>query len=123
MSCSIAFVQQGLLNLTASPDGENQGTFLFEPDNLCFQGHFPNNPILPGVVQIMAACMVAAHNTNLVLGRVKRSKFTRVVNPKELVCVAVRLHPQATVTLAKCVLTVESEECAVMTLELIPQDN
>ena len=114
--------------ITTANDGALQGVFCFPQEFIAFQGHFPGNPLLPGVVQIMMSVHVAAHGTNLALKEVKRCKFTRPVRPQERVIVSATLKPgekspsdmhhigvQANVS-----LSVDNVLCAAMTLVLQP---
>ena len=64
-------------------------TFCFAPDFVGFQGHFPGEPILPGVVQLMAGSAAAMEATGKQLKPkgVSRAKFTRRVVPDETLVV------------------------------------
>lgn len=49
-----------------------------------FQGHFPNNPVMPGVLIIEAmtqACQVLAGGPQLKLSRLKKVRFREMVKP------------------------------------------
>ncbi|MDR1696577.1 MAG: hypothetical protein LBR69_08150 [Endomicrobium sp.] len=64
----------------------NGGVFEFfiDKDFTAFQGHFPDNPVLPGIVQIEIAlfCVKNFLNKNdAVLKEVKKVKFVKPVLP------------------------------------------
>jgi 3-hydroxymyristoyl/3-hydroxydecanoyl-(acyl carrier protein) dehydratase len=70
----------------------------FDPDDLFFEGHYPGNPIVPGVLLIK--WMVGAINilikVNLMNKTVKEYKineikFKRVIHPKDLATLKVAL--------------------------------
>lgn len=67
-------------------DGELAARMTAEAESPWFSGHFPDNPILPGVAQLkMVADLVAAAGKNL--GRLvglSRVKFRKIVRPGEL---------------------------------------
>ena len=50
-----------------------------------FSGHFPDNPILPGIAQLHMTAEVIARSTgeHLCIQRVSRVKFKRIVRPDE----------------------------------------
>lgn len=50
-----------------------------------FSGHFPDNPILPGIAQIkMAVDLITQHGTgNMRLTGLSRIKFRKIVRPEE----------------------------------------
>jgi 3-hydroxymyristoyl/3-hydroxydecanoyl-(acyl carrier protein) dehydratase len=54
-------------------------------DSLWFSGHFPGNPILPGVAQLeMAATTIArSYGKNLYVARLSRVKFKSLAHPGE----------------------------------------
>ena len=63
-----------------SPVAPVSGTLIIAADHPAFAGHFPGNPMLPGVVLlelILAAAGIAA------IGGVTRLKFLRPVGPGE----------------------------------------
>ena len=96
-----------------NPAGEVTAAFCFSPEFRGFQGHFPGNPVLPGIVQILMAEVTAGRENSRVLAEVARCKFLRPVLPGE------RVHVTATPAGTEkwtCDLTVGEERCALMTL-------
>ena len=69
------------------------GTFVFQPDFPCFQGHFPDQAILPGIIQMAAVRSLAnkALNQQLVPTAAKRIKFRGHIQPKERISITVNL--------------------------------
>ena len=69
------------------------GTFVFQPDFPCFQGHFPDQPILPGIIQMAAVRSLAikALNRQLVPTATGRIKFRGFIQPKEQMSITVNL--------------------------------
>ena len=92
--------------------GVMEATFLFPPSFIGFQGHFPEQPILPGIVQVMAAVYTASRGAQNQLQCIKRCKFTRPVVPGEPVHVAVTIEPQGTLWQAQAELSVNGVPCA-----------
>jgi 3-hydroxyacyl-[acyl-carrier-protein] dehydratase len=69
-----------------SSNGSCQARLAFPPDFVGFQGHFPDNPVLPGVCLIEAVLGVleTAQGTMLRLRRVASAKFREPVKPGQL---------------------------------------
>jgi 3-hydroxymyristoyl/3-hydroxydecanoyl-(acyl carrier protein) dehydratase len=70
----------------ARPD-EVRIELVVPPTHLFFQGHFPEAPLLPGVVQLTWAVALARHHLPI-LGEfvgVNALKFMRVIQPNQLV--------------------------------------
>jgi 3-hydroxyacyl-[acyl-carrier-protein] dehydratase len=57
----------------------------FNKDHVVFGGHFPGNPIVPGVVQvqILKDLLENTLHKKVFLNRVKSIKFLNVINPVE----------------------------------------
>ena len=70
------------------------GTFVFQPDFPCFQGHFPDQAILPGIIQMAAVRSLAikALNRQLVPTATGRIKFRGFIQPKEQISITVNLE-------------------------------
>ncbi|MDR3089478.1 MAG: hypothetical protein LBU39_06635 [Desulfobulbaceae bacterium] len=68
-----------------------ESEWLVPADSIWFSGHFPDNPIVPGVAQVeMAARAIAGcSGKNLYVSRLSRVKFKALVRPGE------RLHMTA----------------------------
>lgn len=57
--------------------------FVLSTDSLCFQGHFPNYPIVPGIVQIMMAEIAISEikQEECIIKEVKMCKFVKTISP------------------------------------------
>ncbi|MBI3881403.1 MAG: beta-hydroxyacyl-ACP dehydratase [Verrucomicrobia bacterium] len=77
--------------------GERVFEFRFGPDDPTFAGHFPTQPILPGVFQLEIARLAAewALGGPLAVREVSRAKFQRPIRPGELVRVSLKLSEEA----------------------------
>ena len=66
--------------------------FTVPADSPWFSGHFPGNPILPGVAQLemVAAAIGESSGKNLYVARLGRVKFKNLVRPGERLCIAAR---------------------------------
>ena len=80
------FQEPFVLNERRTADGW-EADMVFDPDASYFQGHFPEFPILAGVVQLGTAHHFAEQllKRSLPLKTVKKMKFTGVVRPGEIV--------------------------------------
>ena len=96
-----------------NPAGEVTASFCFPPDFTGFQGHFPGNPVLPGIVQILMAEVTAGRGNDPALKEVARCKFLRPVSPGENVSVTATPAGEEKWT---CDLRAGEEFCARMTL-------
>ena len=69
----------------ADEDGARLCRWTFPPDSVCFQGHFPEIPILPGVAQIFfAERLLLRHHPDFPRpALLKRFKFQRIIRPSE----------------------------------------
>lgn len=58
-----------------------------------FQGHFPGNPVMPGVLIIeameQAAQILFTDNTNLKLSQIKKARFRKMVKPGDQLIIKV----------------------------------
>ena len=95
------------------PAGDVTAVFCFSPDFRGFQGHFPGNPVLPGIVQILMAEVTAGRGNDPALKEVARCKFLRPVSPGERVSVTAAPAGEGQWI---CDLNTGGERCALMTL-------
>ena len=65
------------------------GKYLFKDDFIGFSGHFPGYPILPAVVQLIAAqCLIEEQKGHgLVLFSVQNAKFLKEIRPGDEISV------------------------------------
>lgn len=82
-------VQQKFPRVVSRIDDFPQHRLLIDisPELDCFKGHFPGNPILPGVTQLHWAVCVSRfiYGFNEVPGEVKRLKFRNIIAPPRIV--------------------------------------
>lgn len=51
-------IEQSMLGLQESSQEGGEARFLFPPEFIGFNGHFPERPILPGVCKVQAALLI-----------------------------------------------------------------
>ncbi len=77
--------------------GDQQITaqFCFSGDLDLFAGHFPGNPILPGIVQIEMVKFIVeqAHGNNFWIRSIKKTKFASLVQPDTPIHLSISLTP------------------------------
>lgn len=73
-----------ILAVKQSPDSIT-ARLSVDPDLKCFNGHFPSEPVLPGIIQTHWAVQIAraAFDFSLQPQRIKRLKFKQVVVPPQ----------------------------------------
>lgn len=93
--------------------------YVFTKECPFFEGHFPDNPLLPAIVQVMVVCHALSQQGNYQLHKVRRAKFMRPVRPQS------PLSLQATYSVAstglcqvKSELSTPEGACAHIVLEL-----
>ncbi|MBU1230981.1 MAG: hypothetical protein KKA55_05985 [Proteobacteria bacterium] len=94
--------------------------YIFGPDFVGFDGHFPNRPVLPALVQLMAGshCAVEACGEDTAPIGVTRAKFLRPVQPGQPITVRVRLTSKESAWLAFVTIDVLGEAVSTFQLSL-----
>ena len=66
----------------------------FPPDSPWFSGHFPGEPILPGIAQIalVEAAIQQVNGRQWRVGAVKRTRFKQIIEPNDLVDILIEPH-------------------------------
>jgi len=72
-----------------SKTGSISANFTFPANFIGFDGHFPENPILPGICQIQCVLVVLSEemNTEVRVSEVQRARFLNTVIPGEEILV------------------------------------
>jgi 3-hydroxymyristoyl/3-hydroxydecanoyl-(acyl carrier protein) dehydratase len=76
-------LQSCLSQLGAGEAGDSSAVFSFSPEFSGFKGHFPGNPVLPGVCLIQAVLVLLAEQkrTPVTLKRIVSAKWFAPVKP------------------------------------------
>lgn len=82
------------LSISRDNDGRIIGKFRFDNRLSLFQGHFPGNPILPGIFQIemVRYCLEQYLKTSLHLSMVRKTKFSSLIHPDVVVSVEITIN-------------------------------
>jgi len=89
-------IKASMREVAVDADGRRSAVFLFQPDFIGFQGHFPDRAVLPGICKILAtlilceACGAVAYR----LQEVRSAKFMAPVGCGEEVRVDCRMAPE-----------------------------
>ncbi len=96
-------------------------SFRFAPDFLGFSGHFPGYPILPAVLQVLLAQMVAEalFAQPLRVISLTRAKFVRQLRPAEKIDVRLDCRKHDDTLRCAVTLQVETEKAASFSLLLV----
>ena len=105
-------------------DGGHELVFRFGKGFTGFSGHFPDHPVLPAFVQLLAAqCALQIHSArNWNLRRVERSKFLKIILPDEPVTVRWQEQPQDGDVRCSFTLLVNDQKAAVFTLDFAVEE-
>ncbi|BDH44690.1 hypothetical protein TUM12370_07340 [Salmonella enterica subsp. enterica serovar Choleraesuis] len=104
-----------------SSAGESEVTtaqFCFGEDFIGFRGHFPGNPVLPGIAQIMLAQYTATRGRSGQLARVVKCKFTSNIKPLDNVEVQTTATSTEGASRYKATVTANGTRCATMVFDL-----
>lgn len=104
------------------PDGSVRQRYVFGPDFPGFSGHFPGRPILPAVLQIMAANQLveAATGQRLSPSAIERAKFVHPIVPGAVVEITCRRLPGAAADLWETRIDSDRQAAASFFLTLRP---
>ncbi len=77
-----------------SGQGNIRAVIDFQKEHPIFMGHFPGNPVVPGVcmIQIVKEILEQEENTSLRLAAADNVKFLAVINPRKTARVRVVIH-------------------------------
>lgn len=83
--CYGTLIDEGIRSCSQNEQGEIVAAFSFSPDSRVFAGHFPGNPILPGVYQLEALKRIIERvlNCSCRLKKVGSIKFFQPILPDQ----------------------------------------
>ncbi len=94
--------------------------YVFPPTFSGFRGHFPRNPVLPAIIQLMMAreSIIEHLGQDLLVTKVTRAKFQKVVAPDIPVTVVWTLSEQEGASICKCILETEGNRVSSFIMSL-----
>lgn len=117
-------IQESGRPLQLNEDGFHKD-FIFTAEFIGFDGHFPGNPIVPGVVQLMAGAVSAmeAAGKQLSVKSVSRSKFLKQIGPDDRLTVRGKLKHKSDNIVASITIVCGDETAASFTLTMVEDHN
>jgi 3-hydroxyacyl-[acyl-carrier-protein] dehydratase len=107
-------------NMNRSEENEISADIRVPSDSPWFEGHFPGEPILPGVAQIgmVFDAIRKAHNQELKVSSARRVRFKRIIRPDDqLKIIAVPLKQETDSYSFRILIQDETVCSGVMTVE------
>lgn len=98
--------------------------YRFAPGFIGFSGHFPDNPILPAIVQVCAAVSLAEEEGGKAvrLAAVRSAKFLSPIRPGEEVSIQCRRRVDSGEDIYDATLSVEGKTSAAFQLRLAEEE-
>lgn len=95
-------------------------TYVFSASFPGFQGHFPQNPILPAILQLVTARESIAEQMgrDVLITGVKQAKFRRIVTPDTPITVIWTLNEKDDGLHSSCILETEGNPVSSFALTL-----
>ena len=118
-------IAQHMSGLDAVAEDEATATFLFPRDFIGFQGHFPGEPILPGVCEIEAVLVMLGtlKSQQLRLMAIKLAKFKAPVGSDEEIEIRCEIkREEGHVLLVKASVSAADGEKALLWIEAGVED-
>ena len=115
-----------LTEMNRSEENEISADINVPPDSPWFDGHFPGEPILPGVAQIgmVLDAIRNARNQDLKISSVRRVRFKRIIKPDDRLKIIATPLKQAVDSYSFRILIGDETVCSgVMTVEELNKGN
>lgn len=124
MGCS-QDLENSEISILKENDRQIMATFLFKKSLEFFKGHFPGNPILPGIFQIemVKYILEKSLNTPLCLQSVKKTKFSNLIHPDTAVKVEITINRvEKTLVDVKAIVKIKNVIAGKINLNLTKQN-
>ena len=94
--------------------------YLFSPSFLGVQGHFPGQPVLPAIVQIMIfrESIIQQLSQELEIVQINRAKFIKVIGPNTPLVAVWKTKNTGNAYSCECLLEAEGQRASSFTLTL-----
>lgn len=113
-------LKNSLIASSGIQDQQITAQFCFSGDLDLFTGHFPGNPILPGIAQIemVKYAVELAHDTLFGIRSIKKTKFARLIHPDIPIHLSIRLAPSDNMLSVTATLKTEGQIAGKINLML-----
>jgi 3-hydroxymyristoyl/3-hydroxydecanoyl-(acyl carrier protein) dehydratase len=114
---------EAMIEFAARDEGELEAVWVFSPDLDLFRGHFPDRPLVPGILElemVRVAMERFLSGTRLRILSIERAKFAREIKPGERIRLSAHFSTagEKNRLSVKGILWVESEKAAQIQLTM-----
>lgn len=94
--------------------GNVQAHLFFPPDFIAFNGHFPGNPILPGVIMLNIGLIITELflSRKLLIQKIASAKFSKLVSPQQVIGADIHVIDEGLCYKTKVKLSTQEGSCA-----------
>jgi 3-hydroxyacyl-[acyl-carrier-protein] dehydratase len=116
-----------LYSIQSLAESENQieAAIILRPDHAIFSGHFPGQPVLPGVcmMEMVAEVMGDYLKTSFRISGGPLIKFLRMIDPRmnPLIHLEIKYHPSSPITITNGRIFAGSDVFMKFQLSLVPE--
>lgn len=122
MNILVQEIKECMSGLTETAEGDLSARFVFPPDFIGFNGHFPDKPVLPGVCKVQAVMVMFEqwHKRKIKLREIKLAKFFAPVScSEELVFKCRESVENSDQTMVKALVTSGQKKIATLQLMVL----
>jgi 3-hydroxyacyl-[acyl-carrier-protein] dehydratase len=115
-------LQNSAISVTTENKQQIIAVFQFKKELDLFKGHFPENPILPGILQIemVKYALEESFDNSLHIKSVKKTKFSNLIHPGKTVTLDIKIiNEEDSLLYVKAILKVDDTVVGKINLTLI----
>ena len=102
-----------------------EADFCFDKDLALFKGHFPGQPMLPGVMQIemVRVMLEMTRKMPFIISHIKKIKYLKPIFPGDHIKIAMELSEKNDIMEISAIIFVEEDKAGTLKMILSPVQN
>ncbi len=114
-------LEQSIISRQKIDQQNINAVFSFKKELELFKGHFPGNPILPGIVQIemVKYAIEKSYDQTFSIKTIKKTKFSNLIHPDTMVSLDITIKEEANMFNVKAIVKVDNSVAGKLNLVLL----